>query len=531
MWKYRRLFGAPPTISIPPELANEATLLSHLAVSSRELKKIWYYRGTMYHHFAIAKGNGKARLISAPDSNLKHIQRKIARLLGQIYSPRNPVHGFVNDRSVKTNAEAHLRRSFVLNIDLKDFFPSITEKRVYGVLWAIGVDERVAEILARLCCNNGHIPQGAPSSPVLSNMICFRMDKRLLALAKATRCIYTRYADDITFSSYQALTSLFDGPVPPAGRFSPDLLSVPFKAIFSDNGFNINPDKVHYADRHSRRMVTGLKVNELLNVDRRFVRNIRSALYSVKVHGAEKVQQLYQEKYGGTSSVVSHIKGKIEWLRHIRGQSDPVFRGIAVRFNDCFPEHKLDVEPTSDEVRNRSVWLVEHGHAKPEGKQGTAFFLKGVGLVTAAHCVDGATTDIEVYHPSKPANKFKVGMLKLDEHRDLALLKHSIPETEYFELERSARSVAVGATVIALGYPSFGPGDHVSMRPGAITSLPVKSLVQKIEVSQKLVQGMSGGPVLDDRDKVIGIIHKGGPGEDRDLAVNIEMLNEWLELA
>lgn len=528
MWKFRRLLGAPPTIGIPPELANEAALLTYLAVSTRELNKIWWYRGTMYHHFEIAKGRGKTRTISAPDPTLKYIQRRIARLLDQIYSPRDPVHGFVINRSVKTNAEAHLHRRFVLNIDLKDFFPSITERRIYGMLWAIGLDQRVAEILARLCCNNGHLPQGAPSSPVLSNMICFRMDKRLLVFAKTARCIYTRYADDITFSSYQPLSALFDSPVPPAGRFSPDLLSTSLKSIFTANGFNVHPEKAHYADRHSRRMVTGLKINELLNVDRRFVRNIRAALHSVKVHGIEKAQEIYQEKHGGTSSIAAHLEGKISWLRNIRGQSDPVFRSIALRFNECFPDRKLEVEPSKHEIRDRSVWLVEH--SKDAGMQGTAFFLEDVGLVTAAHCVQDAS-DIEVYHPSKLANRFKVSVLKVDEPRDLALLKHDIPSTEYFELRRSAKPVGKGDEVTAVGYPGWGPGDFVNVRPGTVTESPVKKAVQMIEVSQKLAPGMSGGPVLDGEDAVVGIIHKGGAGEDRDLAINIQMLNEWLALA
>ncbi|GLS35428.1 hypothetical protein GCM10010869_10160 [Mesorhizobium tianshanense] len=160
-----RIFGKLYPIDIPAEFSDEATLLAYLGVSARELKKIWWYRGKMYREFSIAKGSGKTRLICAPDHRLKILQRKLAPLLDRIYRVRNPVHGFVIDRSVKTNAEAHGARRFVLNLDLQDFFPTITENRIIGLLTSVGLDRRVAEIVARLACYNGHLPQGAPTTP------------------------------------------------------------------------------------------------------------------------------------------------------------------------------------------------------------------------------------------------------------------------------------------------------------------------------------------------------------------------------
>lgn len=519
----RNPFAPPVHVSIPPELADEAALRVHLGMSERELRKIRWARVRMYQLFEISKSNGRARWITAPDRRLKFLQRRLLPLLDQLYQVRNPVHGFVSDRSVKTNAAAHLRKRFLVNLDVKDFFPSITENRITGALRSVGVPSAVADAIGHLTCVNGQLPQGAPTSPVLSNMICFRMDRELLAFAKASRCIYTRYADDITFSSHQPATALFESALPPAGLFAPELLAPELAAIIGSNGFTLNPDKAHYADRNSRRMVTGVKVNELLNVDRRFVRNIRAVLHSIETLGPEDAQTKFDAN-GGKGSLASHLLGKISWLRHIRGQTDPVFRSIALRFNAATLGHTIEVSPTVAETRDRAVWVVEHFEG--EMAQGTAFFLSEVGLVTAAHCVTGAA-EIEVYHPGKPANKFKAAVLALDEHRDLAILSHDIPGTEYLELAAAGQAAVVGDILTAIGYPGFGPGDRLNVREGKVASLTVKHAVKYVEVTQKLSQGMSGGPLIDGGERVVGIIHKGGAGEQRDLAVGIAELFAW----
>ncbi|WP_246154299.1 trypsin-like peptidase domain-containing protein [Methylobacterium oryzihabitans] len=516
-------------MAIPCELKSEEKLLEYLAISTKELKFVWWYRERMYRKFELGSKKGKVRAIAAPNNRLKYIQRRIAVLLNQIYRVRNPVHGFVKEKSVKTNALSHLKKKYIVNIDLKDFFPSITENRVIGVLNSLGIERSVSQIIAKFCCCNGHLPQGAPTSPVISNMICFKMDKSLMSMAKEMRLIYTRYADDITFSGYRPMTVLFEGAAPFPGRFDPNQLASELRQIISGNGFVLNANKAHYADPNMRRMVTGLKINEIINVDRRYIRNIRSALYSVQTIGETAAQDKYQIKYGGRSSLGAHLEGKITWLRYIRGQSDPVFRAIAVRYNLCFPNRrKIEVIPTPEEVRDRAVWVVEHSEG--DMAQGSAFFLKGVGLVTAAHCVEEATglQQISLYHPSKPNNLFAATVVGIDKHRDIAILEHSIPLTEFFELESSFRVVQVGDNMTAVGFPGFAKGDRLNVREGKISSLPAKSGVRLVEVTQKLTQGMSGGPLLDSDNKVVGIIHRGGPGEGRDFATHIGVLNDWL---
>ena len=148
--------------------------------------------------------------------------------------------------------------------------------------------------------------------------------------------------------------------------------------------------------------------------------------------------------------------------------------------------------------------------------------------MTAAHCVEGVN-EVEVLHPSKHANTFKATVRKRDEHRDLAILDHQIPATEYFELDPISHAIAAGDSMTAVGYPDWAPGDPLNIRPGTISALTIKSKVELIEVTQKLAQGMSGGPILDANDAVAGIIYKGGPDEGRDFAIHIEVLKDWLK--
>jgi RNA-directed DNA polymerase len=518
-----RMFGKHIPIPIPAEFADESTLLSFLGLSSGELKRIWWFRGRMYHQFEIAKGGGKSRLITAPDKRLSILQSKLRPLLDALYRVRSPVHGFVPARSVKTNAEAHGRRRFVVNLDLQHFFPTITENRVKGVLRALGVDQRVAEIIARLCCYDSHLPQGAPTSPVLSNMICYRLDTDLLRVAKTARAIYTRYADDITFSSYQPPAPLFEGALPTVGRFSPELLAPSLRNVFQTNGFVLHPEKAHYADRNSRRIVTGVKINAGLNVDRRYIRRVRALLHSIEILGLANAQAKFAS-LGGKGELAAHLRGKIAYVSHLKGATDPVVRALALRYNKSFGVTPITLVPTPEERRDRSVWVVDH-----IDQYGSAFFLRGVGLVTAAHCVKGLS-EVEILHPSKHTTTFLVKVLKCHDHRDLALLDTStIPATEYFYLDAATTPPLIGDPVAAFGYPHWAPGDRLNHRPGFVSLITPQAGVRKIEVSQMLTQGMSGGPILDANAGVIGIIHKGGPGEGRQLAIHLSVLEQWLK--
>lgn len=154
-----------------------------------------------YSEFSVSKKNGKGtRRIAAPSRRLKGIQRWI---LDNILS-NTPVSesctGYTKKRSVVDNAKPHVDKAFVVNADIKDFFPSITIKRVIGLFQSLGYNRTISFCLARLCCFKGRLPQGAPSSPMIANLICRRLDTRLQAFAAARSWAYTRYSDDITIS-------------------------------------------------------------------------------------------------------------------------------------------------------------------------------------------------------------------------------------------------------------------------------------------------------------------------------------------
>ncbi len=174
-----------------------------------------------YRCFKIAKRNGSPRYIDAPIAPIKQIQRKLATSLAASYRAPAHVHGFTHARSPLTNAAVHVGQRWVFAIDIEDFFPSITAARVRGLFlsFPFGYPDEVATTLARVCCHRDALPQGAPSSPIISNYICRGMDRQLAKLAIGHGCYYSRYADDLVFSTDRSLfptgVAIREGGKPP----------------------------------------------------------------------------------------------------------------------------------------------------------------------------------------------------------------------------------------------------------------------------------------------------------------------------
>lgn len=302
-------------------------LVYHLYVVPREAK---------YTSFKIKKRNGHEREIHAPATALKIIQRKLAYVLQQVYEPKAPTHGFVEEKSILTNARMHCRRRFVLNLDLVNFFPTITFKRVRGLFKAVPYNrnDQVATWLAHICCWNRSLPQGAPTSPIISNMICASMDSQLRRFAVKHRCTYTRYADDLTFSTSlrQFPSSLAIIGDTKGGRGV--LIGEELESIIQDNGFRINSTKTRLQTANRRQEVTGLTVNKFPNVDRRYINQIRAMLHAWEKFGLPAAENEYYARWDSsnhnpfnvrTRDFARVVKGKIEFLGMVRGKNDPQY--------------------------------------------------------------------------------------------------------------------------------------------------------------------------------------------------------------
>lgn len=202
-----------------------------------------YGRGRKYRPFHISKRRGGYRTILEPASGLKVVQQKLNQVFDAVFTPASCVHGFARARSIATNAFAHAGRDWVLNVDLKDFFPGINFGRVRGLLMArpYVLPANVATVMAQLATFQDQLPQGSPTSPIVSNMIAAKLDSDLARLARRYKCTYTRYVDDLTFSrtgsSFPRALGSWDPEVRPerASRAGTTLR----KAI-ERNGFEVN---------------------------------------------------------------------------------------------------------------------------------------------------------------------------------------------------------------------------------------------------------------------------------------------------
>lgn len=296
-----------------------------------------------YRTFTIPKKSGGVRTISAPERMLKSILTFTNRILQALYEAPDYVTGFVPGKSVVDNAERHIGMNYVFNADLKDFFPSIPQARVWGALKArpFNFDETVASAVAGLCCieetyrkedgtlgQKHYLPQGSPCSPVLTNVVCHNLDWKLNGLARRFHLRYSRYADDITFSGN---ANVFHED----GEFMTE-----FRRIVAEQNFTINEKKTRLQKRGERQEVTGLVVSDRVNVAREYVRDLDNLLYIWERHGHNSAFAKFLSRYKpkenlrrGEPDMEAVIQGKLMYLRMVKGEDSPVWRRLQKRFN------------------------------------------------------------------------------------------------------------------------------------------------------------------------------------------------------
>lgn len=280
-----------------PLFADAKALASSMFITVPALRFLAYSRSTSkishYQRFTIPKKTGGVRVISAPMPRLKEAQHWILRHILSGLPLHDAAHGFRPGRSIVSNAKPHVGSDVVVNIDLQNFFPTVSYRRVKGLFAKLGYSEEIATILGLLCTepdisdvqldgevyhvatSERFLPQGAPTSPAISNLLCRRLDARMSGVCRSLGFTYTRYADDLSFS----------GNADAAKKVGKLLKQVEW--LVAEEGFNIHPDKTRVFRRGSRQEVTGLVVNESLAVPRETLRRFRSMLFQIDRDGPD----------------------------------------------------------------------------------------------------------------------------------------------------------------------------------------------------------------------------------------------------
>lgn len=229
-----------------------AELTKFLKISENELRMVQIN----YRQFSLKKRNGGIRTINSPDSDLKKMQRLINRRLLNGMQAHSCCCGFEPGESIVYNAEPHVGKEVVIKLDIRDFFKNTVEERVYGYFRKIGWNVESAELLTRLTTWQGSLPQGAPTSPRLSNLVNFRMDSRIYGFIYNFDGEYTRYADDITISL----------PEDDKEKITQILSFV--RTILLESGYRPNKQKLRVMRKHQQQRITGLVVNEKIQLPR-----------------------------------------------------------------------------------------------------------------------------------------------------------------------------------------------------------------------------------------------------------------------
>lgn len=267
----------------------------------------------------IKKKSGGTRTIKAPTPKLKALQKKLAHLLNDCYDEIHKnkgvmSHGFRRKYSIITNAEKHINKRHVFNIDLEDFFPTFNFGRVRGFFIKdknFELEPKMATIIAQITCHDHSLPQGSPTSPIISNLIGHMLDVVMVSLAKKEKCTYSRYADDLTFSTNQqnfptSIAELKEGVWTPGSSL--------LKGI-ERAGFKINESKTTFQSKKKRQTTTGLIVNKKVNIKREYIKEVRGMCHSLISTGEfYSLNKLTDEKEKGE---INSLEGKLSFIHSI----------------------------------------------------------------------------------------------------------------------------------------------------------------------------------------------------------------------
>lgn len=356
------------------EIASNKELADLLGISVAKLTYYAYYLDdeAKYKSFNINKKNGGVRLIEAPIKGLKDIQKIIANFIESKYKARSCVYAYVRGRGIVEHAAIHSNQRWLLRLDLKNFFHSISAARVSGALRRppYNFAQPPADTIARLCTKGARLTQGAPTSPVISNILCKGLDYKLKELAAINKCYYTRYADDIFISNNGSLFPSTIASREPNGQVQ---LSATILDIIGSAGFQVNTSKTTLRNRAERQLATGIIVNRKTNVPKEFIKSVRAALYAWEKHDLELAEQYWREhiddrnRYGDALPRLSWvIRGKINHIGHVKGYNDPVFLSLAKRLQALDDTYRLDerkiLRSLTDEIHIYTEGVTDSKH-------------------------------------------------------------------------------------------------------------------------------------------------------------------------
>ena len=518
------------------ELKSRNDVATLLGLSERSLRYFLFKRRpeNLYNTFQIVKKDGSKREISAPKEEWKTIQRKLAAVLTAVYDKKPCAYGFVAGRNCIDNAKHHVRKRLVFNIDLKDFFSQIHFGRVRGMLMSkpYCIKEEAATTIAQIACANGRLPQGAPSSPIITNMIAAPLDNALMRLAKKANCVYTRYADDITFSTYktefdQAIVCTDNGVT----RIGDEL-----EAILEKHSFEVNPKKVTLRSYHYRQEVTGLTVNEFPNLRRDYTRRLRAILHSCEKYGMYNAAKVYIEKGFCKSQAIKEaiqrpasedeivdwfklvLIGKVRFIGQVKGRDNLTYLSFAKQVNTILDENIFDISLLAgfNNTIKSNVLILLHEEGA-DYIQGSAFYIPGFGLFTSYHVTESGdffrVYSIDTYS-TEPLGTIAKDLNEISSDRtiDYALYRFKpSPDTDDSRQIKvgDSKRIKIGDSVTIIGYPNYKKGYSPYIQSCTVTSEKRYHGELFYTVSGRVIHGASGGVVLNDSNEAIGII-KGG---------------------
>lgn len=513
-------------------------------VEYKDLKGVLFSKKN-YFSFEVPKKNGDMRTISAPKEKLNKIQHNLLEKLNSVYKPRNCVNGFVKNKSILTNAKEHINNKYLLNLDLKDFFPTINFYRVRNLFMSksFNASKKVASILANIVTYNGKLPQGACTSPLISNMICRRLDNRLYKFFYVNNACYTRYADDISISwNDDVKVEIFN--------YHNKSINPLIDTIIIDEGFTINQKKTKYSTNKSHKEVTGIIINDVINARKDYFFRLKSMINDALKNGIEDAYRHYCEKRNiefkteNKNDFIDVLLGTFNFYEMIVNEgieSRDRYKRIALKLNKILGHGYCDIKFSRDELYNNACFLFEY--KKDGGVLGTGTIFKmGKYFITCKHCLMDdeefqrlKTFDNEIVsnilyskysycYVNENGDEIELGKVYVSSKYDVALFYNP----NYYEqvvFKASQEESKETDKIEIFGFPDYLNGDKKSRLSGHLTS---ERLFNSNDVGTEkipfyttdiaIITGNSGGPVINSKNEVIGIVEYGQDEQKHGLA-------------